>query len=89
MPNYFDPENTYLAYGPDETMTIVQEKALADLLRQHGPERLHIHTQLCDGSLEELTVDTTLAGVDDLAKYYVTTLTGARTGLVAEIGWDV
>jgi hypothetical protein len=41
--NFFDPETTYMVCGPDELMTIVTEKGLADLFREHGPERLFVY----------------------------------------------
>jgi hypothetical protein len=88
MPNYFTEDMEYLAFGPDQNMTIVREKELAELLAEHGPERLTVYVQLWDGSIEELAEDTKHTGRDDLAKYYVTTYTSARTGLVASIGWD-
>jgi hypothetical protein len=87
--NFFDPETTYMVCGPDELMTIVTEKGLADLFREHGPERLFVYVQLWDGSPEELVKTTTMSGADDVAKYYMTHLTSPRTSMVAAIVWDV
>jgi hypothetical protein len=89
MTNHFQPDTSFLACGPDLEPVEVREKELADLLREHGPERLTVHVALWDGSPEELTEATVMGGADDRFKYYVTTYTSARTGLVAEIEWDV
>lgn len=88
MVNFFTEDVEYLACGPDQSMTIVREKELAELLREHGPERLTVYTQLWDGSIEELSASTAHTGRDDQAKYYVTRYLSPRTGLVADIGWD-
>lgn len=88
MVNFFTEDTEFLACGPDQNMVIVPEKGLAELLAEHGPERLTVYVQLWDGSIEELAPDTKHTGRDDLAKYYVTRYTSARTGLVADIGWD-
>lgn len=89
MPNYFTEDTEFLVSGADQEPVTVLEKGLADLLREHGPEQLTVFVALWDGSPEELPGETVLCGVDDLAKYYVTTYTSARTGLVASISWDV
>lgn len=88
MVNFFVEDTEYLVCGPDEAMRIVQERELAELLREHGPERLFVYVQLWDGSPEELTPYTSHTGRDDTSKYYVTRYTSARTGMVADIGWD-
>jgi hypothetical protein len=74
--------------GPDWLERVDNERLFADLLREQGPEAITAFAWLWDGSIEELEAETVFGGKDDLAKYYLTTFTGTRTGLVAQIGWD-
>lgn len=88
MPNHFSPATTYVVCAPDELRAAVPAAELPELLRTYGPEELEVSVQLWDCSWDTLEQDTRLCGVDDLAKYYLTTYTSPRTGLVVEIGWD-
>lgn len=92
MPHFFDETAVFVASGPDFGAELLDgrdyESALAELLREHGPERMNVYVQQDDGTLALLEQGTAMTGKDDLAKYYVTTYTSTATGLVAEVGWD-
>lgn len=92
------PEDTvFVASGPDfpaEALNLGRgtEQALADLLREHGPERVLLYWQRKNGELAgPLLQQTVHTGRDDIAKYYLTTFTQARAfqkPLEIQIGWD-
>jgi hypothetical protein len=93
MPTF--PEDTvFVATGPDfaaEALNLGKgtEQAIADILREHGPERVHLYVQDdTDGGLRLLTAATVHTGRDDIAKYYLTTCTDVVTGRQMQIGWD-
>lgn len=92
MPHFFDETAVFVASGPDFDAELIDgrdyELAMAELLREHGPEQMNIYAQSPDGTLELLQQLTAMTGRDDLAKYYLTTYTSSTTGLVAQVGWD-
>jgi hypothetical protein len=89
----FPMETVFVASGPDFAAEVLNlgkdtEQALADLLREHGPEGVTIYAQGPNGVLVRLLGDTAHTGRDDIAKYYLTTFTHPHQRLEIQVGWD-
>jgi hypothetical protein len=94
MTTMFPAHATFVATGPDFQPTVIDagfrsEQAIAALLHEHKPERVHLYVQeALDGGLRLLTPGTEFTGRDDIAQYHVTTYTDAMTGQTLKVGWD-
>lgn len=89
----FPIETVFVATGPDFTAEALDlgagtEQALADLLREYGPERLYLYVQNTDGHLRPCLSTTAHTGRDDIAKYYLTTFSDMLEHREIQIGWD-
>jgi hypothetical protein len=92
---HFPMQTVFVACGPDFIPEVTKpepgdpEHRLADLLREHGPERVTVYAQMDHGPLEELNDRTVHLGRDDTTKYYSTRYTSPITGRYIDVGWDV
>lgn len=79
----------YMVTAPDEDLSQVDDRGLADFLREHGPEAAEVFVTDMGGGGSRVELRTGMYGADDRFKYYKTELIGPEETLVATIDWDV
>jgi hypothetical protein len=87
--DFYPADARFVATGPDLATQIVAEAWLPQLLREHGPERLHVYAEAHDGTLVKLHEHTQLVSKDDKFKYYRTAWLDVTTGMTLDVGWDI